>query len=96
MTNEPKFKKGDNAHRGGKGMSKDFYRIAFNIPSNNKISEIIQEIQRKFNGQLSFASSHRALTSDAKLIKSKIDDGDKQLIETLSVYLPEIEEVKDV
>ena len=78
-----------------KGMSKDFYRIAFNIPSNNKISEIIKEIEQKFNGQLSFASSHRALTSDAKLIKSKIDDGDKQLIETLSVYLPEIEEVKD-
>lgn len=77
-------------------MSKDYYRIAFDIPASNKVSQIIKEIEQKFNGQLSFASSHRALTSDAKLIKSKIDDGDKQLIETLSVYLPEIEEVKDV
>lgn len=77
-------------------MSKDFYRIAFNIPSNNKISEIIQEIEQKFNGKLSFASSHRALNLDAELIKSKIDGSDKELIETLSVYLPEIEEVEEV
>ncbi len=77
-------------------MSKDYYRIAFDIPASNKVSQIIKEIEQKFNGELSFASSRRALNLDAELIKSKIDGSDKELIEVLSVYLREIEGVKDV
>ena len=71
-------------------MSKRFTsRSAFDIPASNKISQIINEIEQKFNGRIIFCLlTSRALTSDAKLINQ--DDGDKQLIETLSVYLPKL------